>query len=174
MPAISEAIAAQNATAPAANETVLAAPEIILVQNETMPAISEAIAAQNATAPAANETVLAAAEVVPVQNETIPAISKAVAPQNATDPAQNATAPDNASTLAETIGMAGLIPVVSQPGAMAIGYPQRNVFAIGGSRMTPSFFSINGKALAQQAYQVGLPAETIMDLSALPFFINKI
>ena len=174
MPAISEAIAAQNATAPAANETVLAAPEIIPVQNETMPAISEAIAAQNATAPAANETVLAAPEIIPVQNETMPAISEAIAAQNATAPAQNATAPDNASTPAETIGMASLIPAVSQPRAMAIGSPQRNVFTIGGSRMTPSFFSISGKALAQQAYQVGLPAETIMDLSALPFFINKI
>jgi hypothetical protein len=152
----------------------MAAAEVIPDQNETMPAISEAVATQNATKPAANETVPAAAEVIPVQNETMPAISEVIAPQNATKPAQNATAPDNASTPAETIGMGGLIPAVSQPGAMAIGYPQRNVFVIGGSRMTPSFFSIAGKALAQQAYQVGLPAATIMDLSAMPFFINKI
>ncbi len=152
----------------ASNESVIEAAILPTeAANVTAPAAEE-------PAPAANETALAAPELIPVQNETMPAISEAIAPQNATAPAQNATAPDNASTPAETIDMAGLIPAVSQPGAMAIGSPQRNVFTVGGSRMTPSFFSISGKALAQQAYQVGLPAETIMDLSALPFFINKI
>ena len=159
------------------NETfnATASMPVIIASNESV--IEAAILpteAANVTVSAANETVLAAPEIIPVQNETMPAIIEVIAPQNATEPAQNATAPDNASTPAETIGMAGLIPAVSQPGGMAIGYPQRNVFVIGGSRMTPSFFSIDGKALAQQAYQVGLPAETIMDLSALPFFINRI
>ena len=152
----------------ASNESVIEAAILPTeAANVTVPAAEE-------TAPAANETALAAPEIIPVQNETIPAISEVIAAQNVTAPAQNDTALDNAGTPAETIGMASLIPAVSQPGAMAIGSSQRNVFTIGGSRTTPSFFSISGKALAQQAYQVGLPAETIMDLSALPFFINRI
>jgi hypothetical protein len=57
---------------------------------------------------------------------------------------------------------------------MEIGSPQRTIFVIGGGEMTPPLFSIDGTALPQEAYQVGLPAETIMDLSTLPFFINKI
>jgi hypothetical protein len=57
---------------------------------------------------------------------------------------------------------------------MQIGSSQRTVYAIGGIGRTPNQFSIDGKALAQGAYEVGLPAKTIMDLSALPFFVNKI
>lgn len=107
-----------------------------------------------------NNTTLNAIEILPVQNETAPA--------------QNLTQPENVTVAAEPVSAAIPVPVVSRPGAMQIGSPQRNVFAIGGGEGTPSLFPIDGKALAQGAYEVGLPAKTIMDLSALPFFVNKI
>ena len=79
---------------------------------------------------------------------------------------------ENVTVVAEPI-TASPIPVALQPGAMQIGSPQRTTFTIGGIERTPSLFPIDSKALAQDAYKVGLPAETIMDLSALPFFVNK-
>jgi hypothetical protein len=138
----------------------------------------------NETAPietASNETTLnetasvenmpaLASEIIPAQNETPIAPIEVVAPQNETAPAPETTPSENATAAVETIPA---IPVL-QPGGMQIGSPQKTTFAIGGTGRTPNQFTINGKALAQGAYEIGLPAETIMDLSALPFFVNKL
>jgi hypothetical protein len=131
---------------------------------------------------AANETVIEAPilpaetanETVAVQNETAPAQIEVIAAQNETAPAQNVTMPENVTVAAEPVSTSSQLPAVSQPGVMQIGSPQRTVFAIGGGEKSPNLFPIDGKALAQGAYEVGLPAKTIMDLSALPFFVNKI
>jgi len=131
--------------------------------NET--ALNEAVSAENESAPAASE-------IIPVQNETAPSQIEVIATQNETAPAQNTTQSENVTAVAEPI-TASPIPVALQPGAMQIGSPQRTTFTIGGIGRTPSLFPIDSKALAQDAYKVGLPAETIMDLSALPFFVNK-
>jgi len=56
---------------------------------------------------------------------------------------------------------------------MAIGSGQKSVYSIGGSQKTASEFSISGDSLTTDAYEVGLPAESIQDLSNMPFFINK-
>lgn len=94
-----------------------------------------------------------ASEVIPAQNET-----------------PEATPSENATAAVETLPV---IPALQSEG-MQIGSPQKTTFAIGGTGRTPNLFSINGNSLAQGAYEIGLPAETIMDLSALPFFVNKI
>lgn len=120
----------------------------------------------------ANETTLN--ETVVAQNETVPGRVEAIAAQKETAPAQNITQPENVTVAAEPVSAVIPLSVVSQPGARQIGSPQRDVFAIGGGLSTPTFFPIDGKALTQGAYEVGLPAKTIMDLSALPFFVNKI
>ena len=56
---------------------------------------------------------------------------------------------------------------------MQIGSAQKSVYTIGGSQLGPSQFSISDDSLPQDAYEVGLPAESIQDLTNLPFFINK-
>jgi hypothetical protein len=109
-------------------------------------------------------------EIIPAQNETPVAPIEVVSPQNETAPAPETTPSENATAAVEALPA---VPVL-QPGGMQIGSPQRTTFAIGGTGRTPSLFSINGNSLAQGAYEIGLPAETIMDLSALPFFVNKI
>jgi hypothetical protein len=149
----------------AANETVIEAP--------VLPAETANETAQNETASAGNESAPVASELIPAPIETAPAPIEAVAAQNETAPAQNTTTPlsENTTAIAEPIINAS--PAL-QPGAMQIGSPQRTAYAIGGIAKSPNLFSIDGKALAQGAYEVGLPAKTIMDLSALPFFINKI
>ncbi|MDQ1261724.1 MAG: hypothetical protein QG575_905 [Euryarchaeota archaeon] len=119
---------------------------------------------------AANESVIEASEIIPAQNETPIAPIEVVAPQNETAPAPETAPSEIAAASVETISAT---PVL-QPGSMQIGSPQRTTFAIGGTGRTPNLFSINGNSLAQGAYEIGLPAETIMDLSALPFFVNKI
>ncbi|MDD2755443.1 MAG: hypothetical protein PHS80_07925 [Methanothrix sp.] len=111
-----------------------------------------------------------ASEAIPAQNETPVAPIEVVAPQNETAPATKATASENATAAVETLPV---IPALQSSG-MQIGSPQRTTYAIGGTGRTPNLFSINGNSLAQGAYEIGLPAETIMDLSALPFFVNKI
>lgn len=117
----------------------------------------------NDTAPVENAS--AENETVPVQNET------SLVEEIAT---QNEIVPENVTSAAEPVSTASPLPVVLQPEVMSIGSAQRAVFAIGGGQTSPNLFSIDGKALPQGAYEVGLPAKTIMDLSALPFFVNKI
>jgi len=139
--------------------------------NET--ALDEIVSAENESAPAASEIIPAQNETVPVQNETAPTQIEVIAAQNETAPAQDATVSENVTVVAEPVSTISPIPLALQPGAMQIGSPQRTTFTIGGIGRTPSLFPIDSKALAQDAYKVGLPAETIMDLSALPFFVNK-
>ena len=162
--------ASMNNTTLLNNTTLIEAPVLPTeTANETAPietasnetALNETVSAENEPAPAS--------EIIPAQNETPIAPIEVVAPQNETAPAPETTPSENATAAVETIPA---IPVL-QPGGMQIGSPQRTTFAIGGSGRTPSLFSINGNSLAQGAYEIGLPAETIMDLSALPFFVNK-
>jgi hypothetical protein len=105
------------------------------------------------------EPLIAAANEIVNENPVMP-----------TETANETTLSENATAAVETLPA---IPVL-EPSGMQIGSPQRTTFAIGGTGRTPSPFSINGNSLAQGAYEIGLPAETIMDLSALPFFVNKI
>jgi hypothetical protein len=89
--------------------------------------------------------------------------------QNETSPAQNVTMPENITAVVEPVSKASPMPVVSRPQVAQIGSPKMVVFVISSSERAPSLFSIDGKALPQAAYEVGLPAKTIMDLGALPF-----
>jgi hypothetical protein len=153
------------------NASVIEVP-ILPIETANETALNEIVSAENESAPAASEILPAQNETVPVQNETAPSQIEVIAAQNETAPAQDATVSENVTVVAEPITVSP-IPVALQPGAMQIGSPQRTTFTIGGSERTPSLFPIDSKALAQDAYKVGLPAETIMDLSALPFFVNK-
>jgi hypothetical protein len=153
--------ASMNNTTLLNNTTLIETPALPTeTTNET--ALNETVSAENEPAPAS--------EIIPAQNETPVAPIEVVAPQNETAPAPETTPSENATAAVETIPA---IPVL-QPGGMQIGSPQRTTFAIGGTGRTPNQFTINGNSLAQGAYEIGLPAETIMDLSALPFFVNKI
>jgi hypothetical protein len=155
----------------ASNETVIEAP-IFPAETANETAIIETVSAENETAPVASEIIPFQNETVMEQNETTITQPEVIEAQNETAPAQNITMLENVTLVAEPVSTASLIPV-SQPGVMQIGSPQKTAFAIGGIGRTPSLFPIDSKALSQDAYKIGLPAETIMDLSALPFFINK-
>jgi hypothetical protein len=153
--------ASMNNTTLLNNTTLIEAPALPTeTANETTS--NETASAENTPAPAP--------EVVLAQNETPVVPIEVVAPQNETAPAAETTPSENATAAVETIPV---VPALQSEG-MQIGYPQRTTFAIGGTGRTPNLFSINGNSLAQGAYEIGLPAETIMDLSALPFFVNKI
>ncbi len=109
----------------------------------------------NATAPAAEiEAALAAA---PAASEPAPAQQEAV-------PEESAAAPQNAMQS---------VSASSESGTMQIGSAQRSVYNIGGTQTTPSAFTATSNNLPQNAYQVGLPAESIQDLTNMPFFITK-
>jgi len=155
------------------NETVIETPiapaEIV---NEMAPI--ETVSEANESSPAASEIIPVQNETAAVQNETVPVLAEEIAPQDVIIPLQNDTVSDNVTLVAEPVTIASPMQEASQTGVIPIGSPQRNVFAIGGSQKSPNLFSIDGKALAQGAFEVGLPAKTIMDLSALPFFTNKI
>ena len=154
------------------NASVIEAP-ILPTETANETALNEIVSAENESAPAASEIIPVQNETVPVQNETAPTQIEVIVAQNETAPAQNTTQSENVTAVAEPVSTTAQFLRSSQPGAMQIGSPQRTAFAIGGIERTPSLFPIDSKALSQDAYKVGLPAETIMDLSALPFFVNK-
>lgn len=94
-----------------------------------------------------------------------------------TVPAENETALAETLTSAEsTVPMAvsndAETEVFALGGANLITKPQRSVYAIGTTSSTPGVFSIGKEYLPDQAYNAGMSAETIMDLSALPFYAN--
>ncbi len=66
----------------------------------------------------------------------------------------------------------------ARPGVLALGgsnlitKPDKPIFAIGASSEAAGTFSIGKDYLPEQAYNAGMSAKTIMDLSALPFYIN--
>jgi hypothetical protein len=142
----------------------------------------------NATAPAAEiEAALAASpaasEPAPAQQEAVPEES-AAAPQNATTPesvaaledvtaAQTQNEPAVAAVGQQQPSAVQSVSASSESGTMQIGSAQRSVYNIGGTQTTPSAFTATSNNLPQNAYQVGLPAESIQDLTNMPFFITK-
>jgi hypothetical protein len=140
---------------------------------ETVSAGNESALAASEITPDQNEAVVVQNETVPVQNETIPTQIEVIAAQNETVPAQNVTMSENVTVAAEPVSTVSPKPAVSQPETIRIESPRRAAFAMGGEN-TPSLFQIGGKALPQEAYKVDLPAKTIMDMSSMPFFSNKI
>jgi hypothetical protein len=106
--------------------------------------------------------------------------SPIVADQVDTMPDENETVPAENLTSSESI--ASPIPVAENaaaiPGVLALGgtnlisKPAKSVYAIGSAAGTPGTFSIGKDYLPEQAYNAGMSAETIMDLSALPFYAN--
>ncbi len=57
-------------------------------------------------------------------------------------------------------------------GSNLITKPEKPVYAIGTAAGTSGIFPIGKEYLPDQAYDAGMSAETIMDLSALPFYAN--
>ena len=105
--------------------------------------------------------------------------STADVPINESEPsaADNETAP--AETLTSTESTAPMAvsnnaetEVLALGGSNLITKPQKSVYAIGAASSTSGVFSIGKEYLPDQAYDAGMSAETIMDLSALPFYAN--
>ena len=100
-------------------------------------------------------------------NETLPV-------QNETAPASNETAPENVLLATEPVSVSSQSSAPLAIGSIQTGSSQKSVFAVSRLAGSPATFSIESQPLHKEAYEVGLPAETIMDLSALPFYVNKI
>ncbi|MDD1722765.1 MAG: hypothetical protein LUQ15_04715, partial [Methanothrix sp.] len=85
---------------------------------------------------------------------------------------------ENLTSIASSAPIAVSEAAVAEPGVMALGgsslitKPEKPVYAIGAAAGTPGIFPIGKVYLPDQAYSAGMSAETIMDLSALPFYIN--
>ena len=80
--------------------------------------------------------------------------------------------PESAAPTA-VAGSAGAKPgVLPLGGSNLITKPDKPIFAIGASSDLSGTFSIGKDYLPEQAYNAGMSARTIMDLSALPFYIN--
>lgn len=131
-----------------------------------------------------NESVIAPTEPATLAqtNDTMASpldMSSAVADQDDTMPAENETAPAENLTSAESIApIAAADNAGAMPGPMALGgsnlitKPGKPIYAIGAAASTPGIFPIGKEYLPDQAFNAGMSAETIMDLSALPFYIN--
>ena len=123
------------------------------------PLVPAALAETNETQPSslnASPDVADMDNTISVENETAPA--------ETLTPAES-TAPMAVSNDVET-------EVFALGGANLIAKPERSVYAIGTASSTPGVFSIGKEYLPDQAYNAGMSAETIMDLSALPFYAN--
>lgn len=123
-----------------------------------------------------NNTTLNASinETAPASNDTAPALNETLPVQNETAPASNDTASENVLLATEPISVSSQSSVPLAIGSIQTGSSQNSVFAVSRLASSPATFSIENQPLHKEAYEVGLPAETIMDLSALPFYINKI
>jgi len=90
--------------------------------------------------------------------------------ENETAPAETLTPAESTATMAVSNDVE--TEVFALGGANLIAKPERSVYAIGTASSTPGVFSIGKEYLPDQAYNAGMSAETIMDLSALPFYAN--
>lgn len=123
-----------------------------------------------------NNTTLNASmnETLPASNETAPALNETLPVQNETAPASNETASENILLATEPVSVSSQSSAPLAIGSIQMGSSQNSVFAVSRLASSPVTFSIENQPLHKEAYEVGLPAETIMDLSALPFYVNKI
>ena len=92
-------------------------------------------------------------------------------------PAENETALAETLTSAESTAPLAISDdaetnVLALGGSNLITKPERSVYAISAASRTSGVFSIGKEYLPDQAYNAGMSAETIMDLSALPFYAN--
>lgn len=145
--------------------------------NETVTtpfAETESAAANETVMPSGNETLPVQNETAPALNDTAPALNETLPVQNETAPASNETAPENALQASESVSVSGQSSAPLAIGSIQTGSSQKSVFAVSRLASSPATFSIENQPLHKEAYEVGLPAETIMDLSALPFYVNKI
>jgi hypothetical protein len=113
-------------------------------------------------------------DTLPVQNETAPVSNETASASNDTEPAVSSTTLGNALLAPESISASSPSPAPIAIGSLQKGSSQKSVFAISNLINSPATFSIENQPLHKEAYEVGLPAETIMDLSALPFYLNNI
>ena len=90
--------------------------------------------------------------------------------ENETAPAETLTPAESTATMAVSNDVE--TEVFALGGANLIAKPERSVYAIGTASSTPGVFSIGKEYLPDQAYNAGMSAENIMDLSALPFYAN--
>ena len=89
----------------------------------------------------------------------IPCLLKRIAPQDS----------DLGRALLLAISDDAETNVLALGGSNLITKPERSVYAISAASRTSGVFSIGKEYLPDQAYNAGMSAETIMDLSALPF-----
>ena len=154
-----EAAIVANAAAVLNNTTSNLTSNATINESAMVPLVSAAIVETNETMPSplnASPDVADMDNTVPVENETAPAETLTSA---------ESTAPMAVSNDADT-------NVLALGGSNLITKPQRSVYTIGTAAGTSGIFSIGKEYLPDQAYNAGMSAETIMDLSALPFYAN--
>lgn len=171
-------VAASAQEIPAINESVVNG--AVSLNNTTMNATSNATLNDTAIAPPLEATLAANETMPPAANETQPAedgvasdLNESLSAENETASAENLAMQEIAAPAASLGGSDAVASVRALGGANRIASSQ-SAFAIGGGASTPNLFSIGGRYMLKEAYDAGLPAETIMDLSTMPFYINKI
>jgi len=154
--------------------------------------VSGAVALNNTTSnmttsnATSNESIIAPlvpAEMAEIEtNETLSSplnASPAIVDQDESNPAGNQTVPTENLTSEKSIAPAEIAvsadagqSVMTLGGSDQKAKPERAVYAIGEAAGQPGLFAIGKQYLPDQAYKAGMSAETIMDLSALPFYTN--
>lgn len=164
IPAVDESVV--NGAVSLNNTTLNATSNVTSNDTAIAPPIGAIPAANETIAPSANETQPEVTEIASDLNESLSA-------ENETASAEDLTMHEIAVPAASLVGSDAVASVMALGGANKIASSQ-SAFAIGGGASTPNPFSIGGRYLPEEAYDAGLPAETIMDLSSMPFYINKI
>ena len=118
------------------------------------------------TAESPSSALVAATADVPI-NESEPSLA-----DNETAPAEPLASPESIAPMTVSGDAGGRPETLALGGSNLITKPEKPVYAIGTAARTSGIFSIGKEYLPDQAYDAGMSAETIMDLSALPFYAN--
>ena len=146
-----------------------------VLNNTTSNVTSNATFNESTLAPLVPATIAESSETLASPMDASPSL----ADQDESMPAENETVPaENLTSIESSAPIAVSEAAVAEPGVMALGgsslitKPEKPIYAIGAASGKPGIFPIGKVYLPDQAYNAGMSAETIMDLSALPFYIN--
>ncbi len=156
-----------------AQEAAVVADDAAVLNNTTSNITSNATINESAMEPLVPAALAETNETQPSSLNASPDVAdmdNTISVENETAPAETLTPAESTATMAVSNDVE--TEVFALGGANLIAKPERSVYAIGTASSTPGVFSIGKEYLPDQAYNAGMSAETIMDLSALPFYAN--